>query len=138
MPYITQVAIGKRSMLTVFGSDYNTKDGTGVRDYIHVCDLASGHIKALEHILKYNEFEAYNLGTGVGYSVLDIINCFEKTTGKEIPYVITERRLGDIATCYANVGKANKILGWKAEKNIEKMCEDSWRWQQQNPAGFNE
>lgn len=137
MPFITQVAVGKRDELVVFGNDYDTPDGTGIRDYIHVCDLAKGHIKALNHILNNIGIESYNLGTGTGYSVLDIVRNFEKVTGMKIPYKFSERRPGDIAACFADVEKANKILGWKAEKNIEEMCKDSWRWQQKNPSGFN-
>lgn len=136
MPFITQVAIGKRKELLIFGDDYETKDGTGVRDYIHVCDLAKGHIKSLEHIFNNIEIEAYNLGTGIGYSVLDIINNFEKATGKKISYRFSVRRPGDIAICFADVEKARRVLGWKAEKNIEEMCRDSWRWQQKTNAGF--
>jgi UDP-glucose 4-epimerase len=136
MPYITQVAVGKREKLSVFGNDYDTHDGTGVRDYIHVVDLAKGHLKALEKIMSTEGVEAYNLGTGVGYSVLDVVNNFEKATGKKVPYVITERRLGDIDKCYADPTKAYKELGWKAEKNLEDMCRDSWNWQKNNPNGY--
>jgi UDP-glucose 4-epimerase len=136
MPYITQVAVGKREKLSVFGNDYDTHVGTGVRDYIHVVDLAKGHLKALEKIMSTEGVEAYNLGTGVGYSVLDVVNNFEKATGKKVPYVITERRLGDIDKCYADPTKAYKELGWKAEKNLEDMCRDSWNWQKNNPNGY--
>ena len=137
MPYITQVAVGKREKLSVFGSDYDTHDGTGVRDYIHVVDLAKGHLKALEKIMTTKGVEAYNLGTGVGYSVLDVVKNFEKATGEKIPYVITDRRPGDIDKCYADPTKAYKELGWKAEKNLEDMCRDSWNWQKNNPNGYD-
>lgn len=137
MPFITQVAVGKREKLGVFGNDYDTHDGTGVRDYIHVVDLAKGHLKALEKVLETQGVEAYNLGTGVGYSVLDVVKNFEKATGIEVPYAILDRRPGDIATCYADASKALKELGWKAEKNLEDMCRDSWRWQSSNPNGYD-
>ena len=136
MPYITQVAIGKRERLNVFGDDYDTHDGTGVRDYIHVVDLAKGHLKALEKVMATKGVEAYNLGTGVGYSVLDVVRNFEKVTGKKIPYVITSRRPGDIDKCYADPTKACKELGWKAEKTLEDMCKDAWNWQRNNPDGY--
>lgn len=136
MPYITQVAIGKLDHLNVFGDDYDTPDGTGVRDYIHVVDLALGHIKAVEKVEGENGLFIYNLGTGVGYSVLDVVKAFEKASGKKIPYVIGPRRDGDIATCYSDPSKALKELSWKAERGIEEMCEDSWRWQSQNPNGY--
>lgn len=136
MPYITQVAIGKLDHLNVFGDDYDTPDGTGVRDYIHVVDLALGHIKAVEKVEGEDGLFIYNLGTGVGYSVLDVVKAFEKASGKKIPYVIGPRRDGDIATCYSDPSKAFKELGWKAERGIEEMCEDSWRWQSQNPNGY--
>jgi UDP-glucose 4-epimerase len=136
MPYITQVAVGKRKNLNIFGDDYDTHDGTGVRDYIHVVDLAKGHLKALEKVINSNGVEAYNLGTGKGYSVLDVVNSFIKATGIPIPYIITERRPGDIAECYANPRKALAELGWKAEKNMDDMCRDSWRWQKNNPKGY--
>lgn len=138
MPYITQVAVGKREKLSVFGNNYDTHDGTGVRDYIHVVDLAKGHIKALEKIMNTTGVEAYNLGTGTGYSVLDIVKNFEKATGQKIAYELTDRRPGDIAKCYADVTKAKKELGWIAEKGIEDMCRDSWRWQERNPSGYQE
>lgn len=128
MPYINQVALGKLDHLRVFGNDYPTPDGTGVRDYIHVVDLAKGHIKAIERAEKIKGVEAFNLGTGTGYSVLDIVNNFEKATGVKIKYEITERRPGDIAECYADPSKAEKVLNWKAEKNLEDMCKDSWRF----------
>ena len=138
MPYITQVAIGKREKLSVFGDDYDTPDGTGVRDYIHVVDLALGHVKALNKVLGQNGCNVYNLGTGVGYSVLDVVKAFEKASGVEIKYQIVERRPGDIATCYSDPSKAYAELGWKAERGIEKMCEDSWRWQKNNPQGYGD
>lgn len=128
MPYINQVAFGKLDCLKVFGNDYDTHDGTGVRDYIHVVDLAKGHVKAIERVNNINGVETYNLGTGIGYSVLDIIKNFEKATGKKINYKIVERRPGDIGTCYADPTKAYEILGWKAEKNLEDMCKDSWKF----------
>ena len=136
MPYITQVAIGKRERLNVFGDDYDTHDGTGVRDYIHVVDLAKGHLKALEKVMATKGVEAYNLGTGVGYSVLDVVKNFEKATGKKVPYIITSRRPGDIDKCYADPTKACKELGWKAEKTLEDMCKDAWNWQRNNPDGY--
>lgn len=138
MPYITQVAVGKMDKLKVFGSDYDTKDGTGVRDYIHVVDLAMGHLKALTKVLSTSGIEAYNLGTGVGYSVLEVVQNFEKVTGKKIPYVLTDRRPGDIDKCYADPTKAQRELDWKAEKNLEDMCRDSWRWQKNNPNGYEQ
>ncbi len=136
MPYITQVAVGKRDKLSIFGSDYNTHDGTGVRDYIHVVDLAKGHLKALEKVSNTTGVEAYNLGTGVGYSVLDVVYNFEKATGKKIPYILTDRRPGDVDTCYADPTKAKNELGWVAEMSLEDMCRDSWRWQFNNPDGY--
>ena len=136
MPFITQVAIGKRRELGVFGNDYGTCDGTGVRDYIHVVDLAKGHIKALEKLPEIKGAVPYNLGTGHGYSVLQVVAAFEKASGKKIPYKILARRPGDIAECYADSSKAQRELGWKAEKGIEDMCKDSWRWQSQNPNGY--
>lgn len=136
MPYITQVAIRKREYLNVWGDDYDTPDGTGVRDYIHVVDLALGHIKAVEKVEGSEGLFIYNLGTGKGYSVLDVVKAFEKASGVKIPYKIGPRRDGDIATCYSDPSKAYKELGWKAERDIEEMCEDSWRWQKQNPNGY--
>ncbi|AOL35806.1 MULTISPECIES: UDP-glucose 4-epimerase GalE [Geobacillus] len=136
MPYITQVAIGKREKLYVFGNDYNTHDGTGVRDYIHVVDLVRGHIKALEYLERHTGVEAFNLGTGKGYSVLDLVNTFSEVNHVKIPYEFTDRRPGDVAISYANPEKANKILNWKAEYDLRQMCEDSWRWQVQNPNGY--
>jgi UDP-glucose 4-epimerase len=137
MPFITQVAIGKREELQVFGDDYNTPDGTGVRDYIHVVDLSKGHLKALGKIIDTTGVNAYNLGTGKGVSVLELVKSFEQVTGKHIPYTIAERRHGDIDACYANPDKAARELGWKAEKDLTDMCRDSWRWQQQNPNGYD-
>lgn len=137
MPYITQVAVGKREKLYIFGNDYDTHDGTGVRDYIHVVDLAKGHLKALEKVMMTTGVDTYNLGTGIGYSVLDVVKSFEKATGKKIPYTITDRRSGDIAKCYADPTKAFKELGWKAEKSLEDMCRDAWRWQVNNPNGYD-
>jgi UDP-glucose 4-epimerase len=136
MPYITQVAVGKRDKLHVFGNDYPTHDGTGVRDYIHVMDLAAGHIKALEKINDIDDVLTVNLGTGEGYSVLDMLKAFEKASGRKIPYVIDPRRPGDIATCYADPTFAEKMLGWKATRGIEEMCRDAWRWQSNNPNGY--
>ena len=136
MPYITKVAVGQLPHLNIFGDDYDTQDGTGVRDYIHVLDLANGHVKALEKLSENPGLVTYNLGTGKGYSVLDLVNAFSKASGKEIPYKMTERRPGDIAACYANPTKAEKELGWKAKFGIDEMCEDSWRWQSNNPNGY--
>ncbi|ALV21550.1 UDP-glucose 4-epimerase GalE [Carnobacterium antarcticum] len=136
MPYITQVAVGKREQLSVFGSDYDTSDGTGVRDYIHVVDLAKGHLKAVEKVLATEQIEAYNLGTGQGYSVLDVVTNFEKATGQNVPYALVDRRPGDIGTCYSDATKAAVELGWKAAFNLEEMCRDSWRWQENNPNGY--
>ncbi len=138
MPYITQVAVGKLKELNVFGNDYDTPDGTGVRDYIHVMDLASGHVAALKKIKEKAGLCIYNLGTGVGYSVLDIVKNFEEANHVKIPYVIKPRRAGDIATCYADAGKAKRELGWEAKYGIRKMCEDSWRWQKNNPNGYED
>lgn len=136
MPYITQVAIGKLGKLHVFGDDYATPDGTGVRDYIHVVDLAKGHVKALKAIEENCGVAVYNLGTGRGYSVLEVVHAFEEVSGVKIPYVIEERRPGDIAVCYSDPGKAKRELGWKAEFDIYDMCRDSWNWQKKNPEGY--
>ncbi len=136
MPYITQVAVGKLERLSVFGDDYNTPDGTGVRDFIHVVDLAKGHVAALTALQKNPGRVVYNLGTGNGYSVLELVEAFAKACGKEIPYRIAPRRAGDIAACYADASKAAKELGWKAELGLQEMCADSWRWQQKNPDGY--
>lgn len=138
IPYVTQVAIGKLPCVHVFGNDYDTPDGTGVRDYIHVVDLALGHVKALEKLKENPGVVIYNLGTGIGYSVLDIIHNFEKACGKTLPYQIDARRPGDIATCYADATKAYKELGWKATRDLAEMCEDSWRWQKNNPNGYDD
>lgn len=138
MPYITQVAVGKLPELGVFGNDYDTHDGTGVRDYIHVVDLAQGHVKALKKIEENAGLRIYNLGTGVGYSVLDIVKNFQEATGVEIPYSIKPRRDGDIAACYADAGLAKEELGWEAKYGIREMCEDSWRWQKNNPNGYED
>lgn len=136
MPYITKVAVGKLEKLRIFGDDYDTPDGTGVRDYIHVVDLAKGHVKALDKLNTNSGLVTYNLGTGNGVSVLDMVKAFSKACGKEIPYEIVARRPGDIATCYADATKANEELGWKAEKNLDDMCADSWNWQSHNPDGY--
>ena len=136
MPYITQVAVGKRKELGVFGNDYDTPDGTGVRDYIHVVDLAAGHVKAIEKIKENPGLVIYNLGTGHGYSVLDIVKNFESASGVKIPYAIKPRRAGDIATSYSDPSKARRELGWTAKRGIREMCEDSWRWQSKNPNGY--
>ena len=136
MPYITQVAIGKMKKLNVYGDDYKTHDGTGVRDYIHVVDLAKGHTKSLEKLSKDKGVNIYNLGTGIGYSVLDLINSFETANGIKIPYEIVGRRSGDSDISFSNANKANRELGWKAEKDIIEMCADSWRWQKMNPNGI--
>ena len=138
MPYITKVAMGKLPMLHVFGNDYDTHDGTGVRDYIHVVDLAKAHLKALEAIVKIRGIDYFNIGTGKGYSVLDIVKAYKEATGIEIPYVIDPRRPGDIAACYADPTKAREILGWEAENGIFEMCRDSNNWQQKNPNGYDE
>lgn len=138
LPYITQVAIGKLPQLGVFGNDYPTHDGTGVRDYIHVVDLAKGHVKAIEYAAEHKGTEVFNLGTGTGYSVLDIVKAFEKANDITIPYVIKPRRDGDVAECYADPVKAKEKLGWQAEKTLEEMCKDSWRWQSGNPKGYEE
>ena len=136
MPYITQVAVGKLQELSVFGNDYDTHDGTGVRDYIHVVDLAKGHVLALKHNLENKGVAVFNLGTGIGYSVLDMVKAFENVNGVKVPYTIKERRPGDVATCYADASKATDILGWKAEKTLQDMMRDSWRWQSSNPNGY--
>ncbi len=136
VPYIAQVAVGKLERLGVFGNDYPTHDGTGVRDYIHVVDLAKGHVKALKKLTPGSGVSIYNLGTGNGYSVLDVLHAYEKACGKELPYEVKERRAGDIATCYCDATKAKNELGWVAEKGIEDMCADSWRWQSSNPDGY--
>ncbi len=136
MPYITQVAVGKLEQLGIFGDDYETRDGTGVRDYIHVVDLAKGHLKAIEYALSHKGCELFNLGTGTGYSVLDIVKAFEKANDIKIPYTIKPRRAGDIAEFYADPKKANKELNWHTENTLEDMCRDSWNWQKKNPNGY--
>lgn len=137
LPYVAKVAAGVLDRVNVFGDDYDTPDGTGVRDYIHVVDLAKGHVCAVKRLLEHPGLVIYNLGTGVGYSVLDIIHNFEKACGKKIPYVIAPRRPGDIATCYSDPSKAERELGWKAQYGIDRMCEDAWRWQMMNPNGYD-
>jgi UDP-glucose 4-epimerase len=137
LPYVAKVAAGVLEKVNVFGDDYDTPDGTGVRDYIHVVDLAKGHVCAVKKLMEHPGLVIYNLGTGVGYSVLEIIKNFEKACGKKIPYVIAPRRPGDIPTCYSDPSKAERELGWKAQYGIEKMCEDAWRWQSQNPNGYD-
>ena len=137
MPYIAQVAVGKREKLSVFGDDYDTPDGTGVRDYIHVVDLAKGHVAAVKRAETVKGCEIYNLGTGVGVSVLELVHAFEKATGVKIPYVIAPRRPGDIAYSYADASKAWQVLGWKTEKTAEDACRDTWRWQKNNPNGYD-
>ena len=136
MPYISQVAVGRRPHLNVFGNDYNTPDGTGVRDYIHVVDLAKGHVAAIGYAAAHTGAEVFNLGTGVGYSVLDMVKAFQKANGVAVPYEIAPRRPGDLATCYADPAKSREILGWTAEKSLEDMCRDSWNWQKNNPNGY--
>ena len=137
LPYVAQVAVGKLPCINVFGNDYPTADGTGVRDYIHVVDLALGHLAAIEKKSGESGVHTYNLGTGNGYSVLEVIKAFEKACGKELPYKIQERRPGDIAQCFADPKKAKDELGWVATREIAEMCEDSWRWQSNNPNGYN-
>lgn len=136
VPYITQTAVGKHEAVGVFGKDYDTPDGSGIRDYIHVVDLADGHVKAVEKLTKQPGICTYNLGTGIGYSVFEIINAFSKVCGKDIPYVVKPRRPGDIAACYADVTLAEKELDWSAKRGLDEMCEDAWRWQQNNPGGY--
>ncbi|MBE6610770.1 MAG: UDP-glucose 4-epimerase GalE [Ruminococcaceae bacterium] len=138
MPYISQVAVGKLAQLSVYGNDYDTHDGTGVRDYIHVVDLAKGHACAVDYVVKHKGTEVFNLGTGVGYSVLDMVKAFEDANGVKVPYRITDRRPGDIAECYADSTKAKELMGWTAEKTLVDMCGDSWRWQKNNPNGYND
>ncbi|MCI8554762.1 MAG: UDP-glucose 4-epimerase GalE [Clostridiales bacterium] len=138
MPYISQVAIGRLERLAVFGDDYDTPDGTGVRDYIHVVDLAAGHVKAVDYALSHTGVEIFNLGTGTGCSVLELVNAFQEANGVEVPYTVAPRRAGDIATCYSDPAKAEKLLGWKAVRHVVDMCRDSWRWQSQNPNGYED
>lgn len=137
VPYITQVAVGKLPTLFIFGNDYPTKDGTGVRDYIHVVDLALGHVQALKRVEKSSGLDVFNLGTGQGYSVLEVIWTFEQVANRKIPFVYKPRRSGDTAICYADVTKAEKYLGWKATRGLEEMCQDAWRWQQLHPNGYD-
>ena len=137
MPYISQVAIGRREYLSIYGNDYDTHDGTGVRDYIHVVDLAKGHVAAVRYAVANLGCDVFNLGTGTGYSVLDMVNAFVKVNGVDVPYKIVDRRPGDLATCYAEPGKSAEILGWKAENNLEDMVRDAWNWQSQNPNGYS-
>ncbi len=137
MPYISQVAIGRLKQLSVFGDDYDTPDGTGVRDYIHVVDLARGHVKAVAYAMTHTGAEPINLGTGVGYSVLDLVKAFKEANGVDVPYVIAPRRAGDIATCYSDPTKAKELLGWEAAYGVVDMCRDTWRWQTQNPNGYD-
>ncbi|MEM6485613.1 MAG: UDP-glucose 4-epimerase GalE [Pseudomonadota bacterium] len=138
MPFVSQVAVGLRDELSVFGGDYDTRDGTGVRDYIHVLDLAQGHVRALEALRDWSESQplTVNLGTGRGYSVLELVRSFEKASGRSVPYRIVDRRAGDVAACYADATLANRLLGWSAERDMDDMCRDSWRWQSQNPEGY--
>jgi UDP-glucose 4-epimerase len=136
MPYVTQVAVGKRDYLSVYGGDWPTHDGTGVRDYIHVVDLAKGHVKALDYLLSSRGSLTVNLGAGKGYSVLDMVKAFEQASGKRIPYKIVDRRKGDIAAFYADASMAKEKLNWKVEYDLQRMCEDSWRWQSMNPEGY--
>lgn len=136
MPYVAQVAVGKRPLLHVFGGDYDTRDGTGVRDYIHVMDLAEGHVAALRHLLEHGNSFTVNLGTGQGYSVLEVVKSFEKASGRAVPHQIVARRPGDVATCYADPSLALKLLGWSASRGLTEMCADAWRWQVNNPQGF--
>jgi len=136
MPFVAQVAVGRRESLAVFGSDWPTRDGTGVRDYIHVVDLARGHLAALERVLAHAGAFTVNLGTGTGYSVLEMVRAFERASGRPVPYRLVERRPGDIAECWADPARARELLGWRAELGIERMCEDAWRWQQANPHGY--
>ena len=137
MPFIAQTAVGKRDKINVFGNDYDTPDGTGVRDYLHVVDLAAGHVAALKYILEHEGVDVFNLGTGKGYSVLEMIAAFSKACGHDLPYVIAPRRPGDLATVYADPTKAKTVLGWTAKKTLEDMCADSWNWQSKNPNGYH-
>lgn len=137
MPFISQTAIGKREKLSVFGNDYPTPDGTGVRDYIHVVDLAKGHVAAMDYLCSHTGEAVFNLGTGNGYSVLDMVKAFEKANGVKVPYVIAPRRSGDVAVCYADPAKSAEVLGWHAQYNLEDMCRDTWHWQSMNPNGYD-
>ncbi len=136
LPYVAQVAVGRREFLNVWGDDYATSDGTGVRDYIHVVDLALGHLKALERLLQGPQCQAINLGTGAGYSVLDMVRAFERASGRTVPYQVAPRRIGDVAACYADPAQALALLGWQAHRGLDIMCEDAWRWQHKNPNGY--
>jgi len=136
MPYISQTALGKREKVSIFGNDYDTRDGTGVRDYIHVVDLARGHVAAVDYCAAHSGIEVFNLGTGCGYSVLEMVETFQRVNGVPVPYEITGRRAGDVAACYADASKAKRVLGWKARLTLEDMCRDSWNWQQKNPNGY--
>lgn len=136
MPYITQVAVGRLNELSVFGDDYDTPDGTGIRDYIHVVDLADGHLKALDYVMAHTGAEAFNLGTGTGYSVLDLVHAFEAESGKAVPYQVTSRRPGDIGICFADPSKSKQMLGWEAKHDVRAMCRDAWNWQANNPNGY--
>jgi UDP-glucose 4-epimerase len=136
LPFVAQVAVGRRPCVNVFGNDYPTPDGTGVRDYIHVVDLALGHLKALERLQQHAECRAINLGTGTGYSVLEMLRAFEQASGRPIPYQVAARRAGDIAACYADPATAHALLGWRAERDLQAMCQDAWRWQSGNPQGY--
>jgi UDP-glucose 4-epimerase len=138
MPFISQVAVGKRSQLQVFGNDYPTADGTGVRDYIHVMDLANGHLQALRYLHQHQGVEAFNLGTGQGYSVLDMVNAFSETNSIAVPYQIVDRRPGDVAVCYADATKARQLLDWQTQYTLVDMVRDAWRWQRQNPEGYRQ
>ena len=136
LPYVAQVAVGRREFLNVWGNDYATSDGTGIRDYIHVVDLALGHLKALERLQQGPQCQAINLGTGTGYSVLEMVRAFERASGRAVPYQIAPRRVGDVAACYADPAQALALLGWQAQRGLDAMCEDTWRWQHNNPGGY--
>ncbi|MGZ5237204.1 MAG: GDP-mannose 4,6-dehydratase, partial [Caldimonas sp.] len=136
MPYVSQVAVGMQDRLQIFGNDYDTPDGTGVRDYIHVLDLAEGHVAALRHLLESKRSFTVNLGTGRGHSVLELVRAFEKASGRTVPFDVTARRPGDVDACYADPAAAERLLGWKARRDLDAMCADSWRWQQANPDGY--
>ena len=138
MPFISQVAIGRRDHLNIFGNDYDTPDGTCIRDYIHVTDLARGHVAAIEYMIKHRGESVFNLGTGTGYSVLDMVKAFERVNGIKIPYEFTERRAGDLPKLYSNPDKSAELLGWKAQYNLDDMCRDTWAWQSKNPMGYAE
>ena len=138
MPYISQVAIGRRECLSVFGNDYDTHDGTGVRDYIHVVDLARGHVAAIDYMRTHKGENVFNLGTGTGYSVLDMVKAFERVSGQKVPYKIVERRPGDLGVVYADPARSAEELGWKAEHNLDDMCRDTWNWQSKNPRGYED